>query len=134
MLFRSERHRARLEQFAARIATLGSLPKPDEHAATLVRAFLPDVLRFRSAQPARFQPGTGNGRGLQDDAFGTAVSVLNGSPLGRTESPHPVVSAFPHLPPANHEEMPSLADQFGLRPRVPNDVHEERPNEQELPC
>ena len=129
-----ERHGTRLEQLAEQIATLGHLPKPDAHAASVAHAFLPDVLRFRPGQPAHYQPGTGNGRGLQDDAFGTALSVLNGRPLGRTESPHAVVSAFPHLLPANNEEMPSLADLFGLRPLVPNDVHEQKPSEQELPC
>jgi len=115
-----ERHGARLEQLAEQIATLGHLPKPDEHAASVAHAFLPDVLRFRPGQPARYQPGTGNGRGLQDDAFGIAVSVLNGRPLGRTDSPHPVVPEFPHLSPANDENMPALVDLFGLRALVPH--------------
>jgi hypothetical protein len=115
-----ERHGARLRQLAEQIATLRNLPKPDEHAASVAHAFLPDVLRFRPGQPAHHQPGTGNGRGLQDDAFGTAVSVLNGGPLGHTESPHPLVPEFPHVPPANNDDMPALVDLFGLRALAPH--------------
>jgi hypothetical protein len=73
-------------------------------------------LTLRPGQPARYQPGTGNGRTLHHDAFGTALTVLNGSPLGVTPSPHPLVSEFPHLVPANHDDLPALADLFGLRP------------------
>jgi hypothetical protein len=109
----------RLEQVAARLATLHGSPNPGIHARSVARAFLPDVLTLRPAQPARYQPGTGNGRSLHDDAFGTALSVLNGSPLGVTPSPHPIVPEFPHLLPANTSDLPSLADLFGLRPVAP---------------
>jgi hypothetical protein len=109
----------RIEQVATRLATLQGLTDPATHGRTVGRAFLPDVLTFRPAQPARYQPGTGNGRTLDDDAFGTALSVLNGSPLGVTPSPHPIVPEFPHLRPATDDDLPSLADLFGLRPLAP---------------
>jgi hypothetical protein len=66
-------------------------------------------------QPARFAPGTGNGRGLHDDAFGTTLSLMVGHPLGVTTSPYPVVPEFPHLAPVGHDDIPALADILGLR-------------------
>jgi hypothetical protein len=104
---------------AARVANLSRATDPDEHAATVVAAFLPDLLRYRPGQPARFAPGTGNGRGLHDDAFGTTLSLLAGHQLGVTTSPNPVVPAFPHLAPAGHEDIPALADLLGLREHAP---------------
>jgi Domain of unknown function (DUF4331) len=100
---------------AAHVARLSGITDPDRHAAQVVAAFLPDVLRYRPGQPARFGPGTGNGRGLHDDAFGTALSLLVGGQLGVTTSPNPVVPGFPHLAPAGHEDIPALADLLGLR-------------------
>ncbi len=100
---------------AAHVAELSRAASPDEHAATLVAAFLPDQLRYRPGQPARFAPGTGNGRGLHDDAFGTTLSLMVGRPLGVTTSPYPVVPEFPHLAPAGHDDIPALADMLGLR-------------------
>jgi hypothetical protein len=100
---------------AAHVAELSQTANPDEHAATLVAAFLPDQLRYRPGQPARFAPGTGNGRALHDDAFGTTLSLIVGRPLGVTTSPHPVVPEFPHLAPAGHDDIPALADMLGLR-------------------
>jgi hypothetical protein len=100
---------------AVHVAELSRAANPDEHAATVVAAFLPDQLRYRPGQPARFAPGTGNGRGLHDDAFGTTLSLLVGQPLGVTTSPHPVVPEFPHLAPAGHDDIPALADMLGLR-------------------
>ena len=116
-----ERHGARLEQLAEQIATLGHLPKPDRARGLGSRTH--SCLTSCASGPVslpRYQPGTGNGRGLQDDAFGTAVSMLNGRPLGHTESPHPVVPEFPHLSPANDEDMPALVDLFGLRALIPH--------------
>jgi uncharacterized protein DUF4331 len=100
---------------AAHVAELSRAAPPDEHAATLVAAFLPDQLRYRPGQPALFAPGTGNGRGLHDDAFGTTLSLMVGRPLGVTTSPYPVVPHFPHLAPAGHDDIPALADMLGLR-------------------
>jgi hypothetical protein len=97
------------------VAELSRVANPDEHAATVVAAFLPDQLRYRPGQPARFAPAAGNGRGLHDDAFGITLSLLVGRPLGVTTSPHPVVPAFPHLAPAAHDDIPALADMLGLR-------------------
>lgn len=103
---------------AAQVAELSGITDPDGHAARVVAAFLPDLLRYRPGQPARFAPGTGNGRGLHDDAFGTTLSLMVGRPLGVTTSPHPVVPEFPHLAPAGHDDIPALADMLGLREHV----------------
>ena len=100
---------------AAQVAELSRAANPAEHAASLVAEFLPDQLRYQPGQPARFVPGTGNGRGLHDDAFGTTLSLLVGRPLGVTTSPYPVVPEFPHLAPAGHDDIPALADMLGLR-------------------
>lgn len=100
---------------ALHVAELSRAADPGEHAATVVAAFLPDQLRYRPGQPARFAPGTGNGRGLHDDAFGTTLSLMVGRPLGVTASPYPVVPDFPHLAPAGHDDIPALADMLGLR-------------------
>ena len=120
LLTNLETHAARLEQVATRLAALRGLADPSGHARSVSGAFLPDVLRLRPGQPARYQPGTGNGGTLHDDAFGVALTILNGSPLGVTPSPHPVVPDFPHLPRANHDDLPALAELFGLRPLDPS--------------
>jgi Domain of unknown function (DUF4331) len=104
---------------AAQVAELSGITDPDGHAAMVVAAFLPDLLRYRPGQPARYAPGTGNGRGLHDDAFGTTLSLLAGRPLGVTASPNPVVPGFPHLAPPGHEDIPALADLLGLRGQAP---------------
>lgn len=109
-------HAGRLREAAATLAAARGLADPDGHASAVAHAFLPDVLHVRPGQPASYRPGGGNGRGIHDDAFGTALSVFNGSPLGVSSSPHPVVSQFPHLPPVDRSELPALADLFGLRP------------------
>jgi hypothetical protein len=101
------------------VAELTRAANPDEHAAMLVAAFLPDLLRYRPGKPVRFAPGTGNGRGLHDDAFGTTLSLVVGRQLGVTTSPHPVVPGFPHLAPAGHDDIPALRDMLGLREHGP---------------
>jgi hypothetical protein len=100
---------------ALHVAEVSRAANPVEHAATVAAAFLPDQLRYRPGQPARFTPGTGNGRGLHDDAFGLTLSLMVGHELGVTTSPHPVVPDFPHLAPAGHDDIPALADMLGLR-------------------
>jgi hypothetical protein len=108
-------YRDRVRRTALHVAELSRAANPQEHAATVVAAFLPDQLPYRPGQPALFAPGTGNGRGLHDDAFGTTLSLMVGCPLGATTSPHPVVPEFPHLEPAGHDDIPALADMLGLR-------------------
>jgi hypothetical protein len=103
---------------ALHVAQVSQAAMPDQQAATVAAAFLPDQLRYRPGQPAHFQPGSGNGRGLHDDAFGTTVSLMVGRPLGATTSPHPIVPEFPHLAPAGHDELPALADMLGIRGHV----------------
>jgi len=100
---------------AAHVAELSRAADPDEHASAVAAAFLPDQLRYRPGQPAHFGPGTGNGRGLHDDAFGTTLSLLVGRELGVTTSPHPVMPEFPHLAPAGQDDLAALADILGLR-------------------
>jgi hypothetical protein len=118
-------HAERLRQAAATLTRLRGLGDPDTHADAVARGFLPDVLHVRPGNPARFEPGAGNGRGLHDDAFGIALSLVNGSPLGVSESPHPVLAAFPHLPPADQQARPALVDMFGLRGPSPDTTPEE---------
>ncbi|HLO35389.1 MAG TPA: acetyltransferase, partial [Candidatus Deferrimicrobium sp.] len=115
-------HAPRLQQAAARIAALRGLDEAADHASAVVRAFLPDVLYLRPGEPARFEPGAGNGRALHDDAFGIALSVVNGGPLGGSVSPHPVVADFPHLAPAGTDDLPALLELFGLRQPAPEPV------------
>jgi Domain of unknown function (DUF4331) len=103
---------------ALHVAELSQAANPGEHAATVATAFLPDQLRYRPGQAAQFAPGTGNGRGLHDDAFGTTLSLMVGRPLGVTVSPHPVVPEFPHLAPAGRDEIPALSDVLGIRQRA----------------
>jgi uncharacterized protein DUF4331 len=109
-------HTARLEEFAANVAHVRGLADPTGHASAVAGAFLPDVLRLRPGEPARYAPGTGNGRGLDDDAFGVALSLLAGRDLGRSSSPHPAHGEFPYLLDADREDRPSLLELFGVRP------------------
>ncbi len=102
---------------ALHVAEVSGAALPDDLAAAVAAAFLPDQLRYRPGQAAHFAPGTGNGRGLHDDAFGTTLSLMVGHPLGVTTSPHPVVADFPHLAPAGHDDIPALSDLLGLRER-----------------
>jgi Domain of unknown function (DUF4331) len=103
---------------ALHVAVVSGAANPDEQAAAVLAAFLPDQLRYRPGQPVHFAPGTGNGRGLHDDAFGTTVSLMADRPLGITTSPHPVVREFPHLAPPGQDDLPALADMLGIREHV----------------
>jgi hypothetical protein len=103
-------------QTASTIAELAGVSDPQQHAATVAAAFLPDVLHYTPGVPARFVPGSGNGRALDDDAFGTAVSVLLGRRRGDSPAPFTPSSEFPYVPPAHGGELPALLELFGLRP------------------
>jgi hypothetical protein len=115
----------RIRQVATAVAELRRLDDPSGHAAAVAKAFLPDVLYLRPGKPARYEPGAGNGRGLRDDAFGIALSLVHRSPLGLTTSPHPAIPDFPHLPPVDRQDRPALMDLFGLRRQPSSTMPEE---------
>lgn len=108
-------YRDRLAGAARTIAEVSGNTDEALHAKAVINAFLPDVLQYRPGEPARFAPGNGNGRALHDDAFGIALSAFAGDDLGSTVSPHRVNPEFPHLSAPNREDLPALADMFGLR-------------------
>jgi Domain of unknown function (DUF4331) len=105
-------HGERVRRIAGTAARLAGLPDPDGHAERVAAAFLPDVLTYRPGQPAAFHPGGGNGRGLGDDAFDTAVAVLAGSTLASACVPRRATPAFPYLSAPQPAELPPLADYF----------------------
>jgi hypothetical protein len=107
-------YRGKVVIAAATVAGLNGRSEA-EHANAVAHAFLPDVLRYEVGEPARFAPGGGNGRALNDDAFGIALSTFVGEGLGATTAPNPVNPEFPHLAAPNRDDLPSLADMFGLR-------------------
>lgn len=109
------RYRDTVMQAALTVADLAGARDPHQHAATVAAAFLPDVLRYTPGVPARFVPGSGNGRALDDDAFGTAVSLLVGHQRGNSLPPFTPSSTFPYVPPAHAGELPALLELFGLR-------------------
>lgn len=100
---------------AGAAARLAGLADPDAHAEHVQAAFLPDLVRYQPGQLAFFQPGGGNGRALDDDAFDIAVAVLAGSTLGNASVPRPPTAEFPYLSAPRPTELPALADLFGLR-------------------
>jgi len=102
----------RVRRIAKTAARLAGLPDPDDHAARVVAAFLPDVLTYRPGQPAGFHPGDGNGRALGDNAFDIAVAVLAGSALGNASAPRHATPAFPYLSAPQPADLPPLADYF----------------------
>ena len=110
------RYRDRVMRIASTVAELAGVRDPHGHAATVAAAFLPDVLHYTPGLPARFVPGSGNGRALDDDAFGTAVSLLVGHRRGNSLAPFATASSFPYVPPAHTGELPALLELFGLRP------------------
>ena len=67
------RYRGKIAGFAEAAGTLARVEDPRQHAGAVAEGFLPDVLRYRPGAPAHFVPGSGNGRALDDDAFGIAV-------------------------------------------------------------
>ena len=73
-------HGKRVHSIASAAARLAGLADPDAHAEQVQATFLPDVVTYQPGQPASFQPDSGNGRALDDNAFDIAVAV--GRPLG----------------------------------------------------
>ena len=114
----TDAHGKRVLSIAA-AARLAGLADPDAHADEVQAAFLPDLVRYQPGQPASFQPGSGNGRALDDDTFDIAVAVLAGSTLGNASVPRPPTSEFPYLSAPSPAELPALADLFGLREHRP---------------
>lgn len=110
------RYRGKIVGLAEAAATLAGVEDPRRHARAVAEAFLPDVLRYRPDAQARFLPGSGNGRALHDDAFGIAVSMLVGHPLGTSTAPFTVLPTFPYLPAPHAGVLPALLELFGLRP------------------
>ena len=108
-------YRDKIIEISTAIGTLAGLADPAQHARAVADAFLPDVLRYRPGMPAQFLPGSGNGRALDDDAFGTAVSALVGHPVANSRAPFTVSPTFPYLPAAHAGELPALLELFGLR-------------------
>ena len=94
------------------------LSDPGARAEQVQAAFLPDVVTYQPGQAASFQPGSGNGRALDDNTFGIAVAVLAGSTLGNASVPRPPTSEF-HLSAPRPAKLPALADLFGLREQRP---------------
>jgi hypothetical protein len=112
-------HGKRVLSIADTAARLAGLAHPDAHAEHVQAAFLPDVVTYQPGQPASFQPGSGNGRALDDNTFDIAVAVLAGSTLGNASAPHPPTAEFPYLSAPRPAELPALADLFGLREHRP---------------
>jgi Domain of unknown function (DUF4331) len=115
----TDAHGKRVHGIASAAARLAGLPDPDAHAEHVQAAFLPDVVTYQPGQPASFQPGGGNGRALDDDAFDIAVAVLAGSALGSASVPRPPTALFPYLSAPQPGDLPALADVFGLREHRP---------------
>ena len=112
-------HGKRVYSIADTAARLAGLADPDAHAEHVQAAFLPDMVSYQPGQPASFQPGSGNGRALDDDTFDIAVAVLAGSTLGTASVPRPPTPEFPYLSAPSPAELPALADLFGLREHGP---------------
>ena len=115
----TDAHGKRVLSIADAVARLAGLADPDAHAEQVQAAFLPDVVGYQPGQPASFQPGSGNGRALDDDTFDIAVAVLAGSTLGNASIPRPPTAEFPYLSAPRPAELPALADLFGLREHRP---------------
>lgn len=112
-------HGQRVAAIADTVARLAGLPDPEAHAKKVMATFLPDVVLYQPGTPARFEPGGGNGRALDDDSFDTAIEVLAGSRLGSASAPRPPAPAFPYLSAPQPADLPALADLFGLRGQHP---------------
>jgi hypothetical protein len=109
------RYRSSVVRTALTVAELAGVEDPQAHAVAVAAAFLPDVLHYRPGAPARFAPGSGNGRAMDDDAFGTAVSLLVGHRRGGSPAPFAPSATFPYVPRPHAGELPALLELFGLR-------------------
>lgn len=83
------------------------LSDPGARAEQVQAAFLPDVVTYQPGQAASFQPGSGNGRALDDNTFDIAVAVLAGSTLGNASVPRPPTSEFHYQRPGRRSCRPS---------------------------
>ena len=128
-------HGKRVHGIASAVARLAGRPDPDAHADNVQSAFLPDVLTYQPGRPASFQPGSGNGRPLDDNTFDIAVAVLAGSTLGTASVPRPPTAEFPYLSAPQPADLPALADLFGLREHTPQEQSGLSPDRASgLPC
>jgi hypothetical protein len=93
----TDAHGKRVFSVASAAARLAGLADPDAYAEQVQAAFLPDVVTYQPGRPASFQPGGGNGRALDDNAFDIAVAALAGSMLGNASVPRPPAPEFPYL-------------------------------------
>ncbi len=109
------RHRDRLAATVERLRGLAGVPGARADAVAVADAFLPDVLGYRAGERAGWSPGRGNGRGLGDDVFATALLEVTGRHLGTRTPPATPGSAFPHLAPPHRSGLPPLAELPGLR-------------------
>jgi hypothetical protein len=110
------RYRGKIVGLAEAAGTLARVEDPPQHAGAVADGFLPDVLRYRPGTQAHFVPGSGNGRALDDDAFGIAVSTLVGHPLATSTAPFTISPTFPYLPTPHAGVLPALLELFGVRP------------------
>lgn len=111
-----DHYRRKIVGLAEAAGALAGVVDPEGHGRAVGEAFLPDVLRYRPGAPAHFVPGSGNGRALDDDAFGIALSTLVGQPLGTSAAPFSVSPTFPYLPAPHTGVLPALLELFGVRP------------------
>lgn len=107
-------HGERVARIAGTVARLAGLPNPEHTPRRWWRRSSP-MSSLPPGTPARFEPGGGNGRALDDDGFDIAVGFLAGSPLGSSSVPRSATAAFPYLLAPQPADLPALADLFGLR-------------------
>lgn len=111
-----DRYRNKIMGIAQTAGTLAGLADPPAHAVAVANSFLPDVLSYTPGVAAHFRAGSDNGRALDDDAFGTALSQLVGHPLAGSRAPFAISPTFPYLPAPHDGDLPALLELFGLRP------------------
>jgi hypothetical protein len=110
------RYASRVAEIATALSSAAGHEAPDAHGREVAEAFLPDVLGYTPGVQANFWPGSGNGRALTDDAFGSALAFTTGAVLAHSVAPAYPTSSFPYLNRPNRDQLPPLAELFGLRP------------------